>query len=117
MVSLKSSLCIYIGFTVHSFSVIVDLHIQLQEKMLGGENQALKPDEEFLCSLSGVVGSRWPSLAVSLSLSEGEIEGLKGKVGLSQQELALQMLRIWVSREEAMYGQLCRKLKTISLFQ
>ena len=54
---------------------------------------------------------------MTLSLSEGEIVGLKEKVGLSQQELALQMLRIWVSREEATYGQLCRKLKTISLFQ
>ena len=92
-------------------------HIQLQEKMLGQETQALKPDEAFLCSLSGEVGSRWPSLAVSLSLSEGEIEGLKEKVGLSQQELALQMLRVWVSGEEATYGQLCLKLKTISLFQ
>ena len=88
----------------------------LQE--LQDENtQSLKPEIEFLHSLSGVVGSRWPSLAVSLSLSEGEIEGLKGKVKLSQQELALQMLLIWVSKEEATYGQLCRKLMTISLFQ
>ena len=100
-----------------ALSAIAGLHIQLQEKMLGQETQALKPDQAFLRSLSGVVGSRWPSLAVSLSLSEGEIEGLKEKVGLSQRELALQMLRIWVSGEEATYGQLCRKLKTISLFQ
>ena len=85
--------------------------------MLCEETQALKPDEEFLHSLSGLLGSRWPSLAASLSLSEGKIEGLKGKVGLSQQELAFQMLKIWASREEATYGQLCCKLKTISLFQ
>ena len=90
--------------------------IQLQEKLLGQETQALKPDEEFLRSLSGVVGSRWPSLAVSLSLSEGEIEGLKGKVGFSQKEIAFQMLRAWVSREGATYGQLCRQIKTITLF-
>ena len=100
-----------------ALSAIAGPHIQLQEKMLGQETQALKPDEAFLRSLSGEVGSRWPSLAVSLSLSEGEIEGLKEKVGLSQQELALQMLRVWASGEEATYGQLCRKLKTISLFQ
>ena len=82
--------------------------------MLCEENQVLKPDEEFLHSLSGLVGSRWRSLAVSLSLSE---EGLKGKVGLSQQELALRMLKTWASTKEATYGQLCQKLKTISLFQ
>ena len=85
--------------------------------MLGEGSQAVKLDEEFLHSLSGVVGSKWPTLAVSLALSEGEIKGLKGKVELSHQELALQMLRIWASREEATYGQLCHKLKTISLFQ
>ena len=91
-------------------------HIQLQEKMLDQQTQAKKPEEEFLCSLSGVVGSRWPSIAVCLALSNEEIEVLKNKVGLSQQELALQMLRIWASREEATYRQLCCKLQTISLF-
>ena len=77
----------------------------------------MKPDEEFLHSLSGVVGSRWPSLAVPLMLSEEEIEGLKKKAGHSQEASAFQMLKIWASREEATYGKLCRKLKTISLFQ
>lgn len=102
---------------MHVCSALAGLHIQLQEKMLNQETQALKPDLEFLRSLSGEVGSRWPSLAVSLSLSKGEIVGLKEKVGLSQQELALQMLTIWVAREESTYGQLYRKLRTISLFQ
>ena len=96
---------------------IVGIHVQLQEKMLKLSNQALKPDEEFLKSFSSVVGSRWPSLALSLALSEVEIEGLKGNVGLSQQELAFQMLINWASREEATYGQLCHTLKSISLFQ
>ncbi len=85
--------------------------------MLTQETQALKPDEEFLCSLSGVVGSKWPSLAVSLLLSEEEIERLKGKGNFSQQELALQMLKTWALKEEATYGQLCHKLRSISLFQ
>ena len=85
--------------------------------MLDEENQALKPDEEFLQSLSVEVGSSWPSLAVSLSLSEGEIEGLREKVGLTQQDLSLQTLKLWAAREEATYAQLCCKLKTISLFQ
>ena len=85
--------------------------------MLDQENQALKPDEKFLQSLSAEVGSRWPSLAVSLSLSEGEIAGLRKKVGLSQQDLSLKMLTLWASMKEATYAQLCCKLKTISLFQ
>ena len=105
-----------VGFTVHSLPLQVPTS-SCRRRCWAQETQALKPDEAFLRSLSGEVGSRWPSLAVSLSLSEGEIEGLKEKVGLSQQELALQMLRVWVSGEEATYGQLCRKLKTISLFQ
>ena len=85
--------------------------------MLDPNNQALKPDEEFLQFFSAVVSSRWPSLAVSLSLSDEEIAGLKEKVGLSQQELAHQMMRVWASSEEASYGQLCLRLRTISLFQ
>lgn len=53
---------------------------------------------------------------MSLSLSEGEIEELKEKVRYSHQELALKMLRIWASKEEATFGELCIKLKSISLF-
>ena len=103
------------GFIVHL--LIAGLHIELQEKMLSKANHEMKLEKEFLHSLSGVVGSRWPSLAVSLSLSEGEIEGLKEKVGLSQQQLALQALRMWSPRGEATYGQLYNKLMTISLFR
>lgn len=92
------------------------LHIQLQEKLLNQEIQDLRPDEDFLCSFSHVVKSRWPSLAVTLSLNE-EIKWLKEIVGLSQEEVALQMLRIWASREESTYGQLYHKLTAISLFR
>ena len=79
--------------------------------------KALKPDEEFLCLLSSVVGSRWPNLAVSLLLSEVEIEWLKEMVGLSQQDLGFRMLKNWASKEAATYGQLCHGLKIIHLFQ
>ena len=85
--------------------------------MLGQANEALKPDEQFLQLLSVEVGCKWPSLAVSLSLSEDEIAGLKEKVEHSHQQLAFKMLMIWISREEATYGQLCQKLRTITLFQ
>ena len=89
----------------------------MQEKLLDLKAQALKLDDEFLQSFSAVVGSKWQSLAVSLLLSQSEILGLKEKVGLSQQELALNMLRIWASREGATYGKLCHQLKAISFFQ
>ena len=115
MVSLNE-FCL-LNFIDQSLLFCTGLHIELQEKMLNQETEAQKPDVEFLCSLSGVVGSRWPSLAVSLPLSKEEIEELKGKVGLSQQQIALQMLRVWSSRKEATYGQLYHKLKTIALFQ
>ena len=90
--------------------------MELQEKLLEPQNHGLKPDEEFLGAFAGVVGSKWPSLATTLSLSESEIKEVKGE-GLSHQDHALQMLSKWTSREDATYGQLCQRLKTISLFQ
>ena len=70
----------------------------------------------FLESFAGVVGSKWPSLAASLSLSGDEMEEVRMEEG-SPQDRALQMLKKWCSREDATYGQLCQALKTISLFQ
>ena len=70
----------------------------------------------FLESFAGVVVSKWPSLAAFLSLSGDEIEEVRREEG-SHQDLALQMLKKWCSREDATYGQLCQALKTISLFQ
>ena len=74
----------------------------------------LKPDGAFLKLFAGVLGYKWPSLAVSLSLSEQEIEEVKEG---EEEDQALDMLRKWVSREDATYGQLYQKLKTILLFQ
>lgn len=88
------------------------LHVELQEKLLVKRNQNLKPDNRFLVPFAGVVGSKWQSLAVSLSLSESEVMG----EGVSHQDRALQMLKKWVMREDATYGQLCQKLNTVSLF-
>lgn len=85
--------------------------------MLDHKTRALKPDEAFLQALADEVDSNWPSLAASLSLSEMEIAGLKEKVELSQQELALQMLTVWVAKKDATYGKLCCKLNSVSLFQ
>ena len=86
--------------------------------MLDSKNEVQKPGDSFLLSLSGVVGSRWPSMAMTLSLSDEDIEELNGKVGLHEQnELALQVLKKWASNEMASYGQLLRRLKEISIFQ
>ena len=95
----------------------IGIKISLQEKLLEQDGHKLKPDPEFLKYFSTVVGSKWPSLAVSLSLSDSEIQEVKEGEGLSQHEHALQMLKKWVSREDATYGQLCQSLKAISLFQ
>ena len=100
-----------------AYVILTDVHIKLQEKMLEPKNKVLKLDDEYLQLLSGEVGSRWPSLAVSLSLSEKEMMELREMVGLSEHELALQMLRTWVSKENATYSQLYHKLNAISLFQ
>ena len=91
--------------------------IQLQRTLLDPENQSLRPDEQFLELLAGVVKSECPSLVSILSLTSTEMEEVeKNRKQLSQSELSLQMLKKWATREEATYGQLCQKLKTISLF-
>lgn len=95
------------------------VHIHLQGKMLDQKTKAVKPDEGFLRLLADIIDSTWPSLAASLSLSNVEIAGLKGKVDLSQKELAFQMLTIWAAKKEkvATYGELYCKLNSVSLFQ
>ena len=64
-----------------------------------------------------MVKSECPSLASILSLTSTEMEEAKKNQKLSRSELSLQMLKKWATREEATYGQLCQKLKTISLFE
>lgn len=71
-----------------------------------------------MSSLSSVVGSKWPSLAVSLSLSAEEIKDLKEKgARLSQEDLSFCMLTIWVAKENSTIGQLYHELKKITFFQ
>ena len=110
-------------FHITTYSILITIifnflgvHVSLQEKLLDRQNHSLRPDMEFLESFAGVVGSKWPSLAASLSLRESEIEEMK-REGLSQQDRALKMLRMWASRDDATYGQLFERLKTVSLFQ
>ena len=97
------------------FLVVSNLgpQVSIQEKLLEQQNHTLKPEEKFLKSFADIVGSKWPSLAASLSLSAGEIEEVK----LARQDHALKMLTKWAAKEDATYGQLYRTLKTIPLFQ
>ena len=48
--------------------------IQLQRSLLDPEKQSLRPDEQFLEMLAGVVRSEYPSLASILSLTSSEME-------------------------------------------
>ena len=96
--------------------LFVAVHVDLQKKLLDKQIHGIKPDEEFLRSFADVVGSKWPSLASSLSLSEDEIVNVK-KEGLTQQDCALKMLKKWSAKEDTTYGQLYQVLKTIPLFQ
>ena len=102
---------------MYVFTPLPDVSIQLQRTLLDPDKQSLRPDEQFLELLAGVVRSECPSLASILSLTSNAMEGVeKNRKQLSQSELSLQMLKKWATREEATYGQLCHKLKTIALF-
>ena len=94
-------------------------HIQLQKTLLSPEQRDFKPDQQFLELFAAEVGSKWPSLASALSLTSSEVEEVKKWKQCSHhdQEHALQVLKKWVEREDATYGQLCHKLKAIPLFQ
>ena len=92
--------------------------IDIQRKLFKSECHHVKPDDEFLRSLSGVVRSKWSYLAALLSLSSSDIQAVKIEgEGQSQGDHALLMLQKWSGREGATYGQLYEKLKPISLFQ
>ena len=88
-------------------------NIQLQKKLLDPKLQTITPDVEFLELFAGVVGSKWSSLACLLSLTSEEIEEVKTE----EEDQAFLMLKKWSSKEGATYGQLCKRLKTILLFQ
>ena len=90
-------------------------HVLLQEKLLNPENRGLKPKEDFLKPFADALGAKWACL---LSLTSDEVEEVKEKEkGFSQQDHTFRMLQKWAAREDATYGQLLEKLKTISLFE
>jgi hypothetical protein len=73
-----------------------------------------KPDDNFLQIFAKIVGSHWPHLASQLSLSTRDImEELKRRERSSPADQALYMLQKWKSKEEATYGLLCERLRTV----
>ena len=99
----------------HNFCPAGD-HIQLQKKLLDPKLQTITPDVEFLELFAGVVGSKWSSLACLLSLTSEEMKEVKTEMKTEEEDRALLVLKKWSSKEGATYGQLCNRLKTISLF-
>lgn len=94
---------------------LVGSHIVLQEMLLNPENEGVKPEEEFLKSFADALGTKWASL---LSLTSDEMEEVKEEErGFSQQDHTFRILQKWAAREDATYGWLLQKLKTISLFE
>ena len=89
--------------------------IEIQRKLLEADYSCVKPEEEFLRSFSGAVGSKWPYLAALLSFGGSEIKEVKQE-GEGPNHAFL-MLRKWASREGATYGQLYEKLKPTSVFE
>ena len=97
----------------------------MQECLL--EKSDDKPQDHFLRQFSDIVGSNWSILPTVLSLSADVIkemlplteEGESMVVDTPPQnsDRALQMLEKWSSRDDATYGQLCQRLKTIKLFK
>ena len=100
--------------------VFVGVGISLQERLLSPQHCDLtfnfesKDDMEFLESFAGVVGARWPSLAVSFSLGEEVIEEVR-REGSCEKERALLLLVKWATTENATFGQLYQLLQAFSL--
>ena len=90
--------------------------IKAQEHLLDPQKSHLKPDESFLQLFSTVVSDNWPYLSSVLSLSTRDImEELKRRKRCSPANQALFMLQKWKLKEEATYGQLYERLRTVVL--
>ena len=92
--------------------------ISIQEKLIDPQYSSHEPEDDFLQTFAVIVGSEWPHLASLLSISTRDImDELKGRERLSQTDQALYMLQKWKSKEEATYGVLCERLRTVLLIR
>ena len=96
------------------FFSCADEAIKIQEKLLDPLKSNIKPDDSFLKLFADIVNNNWPYLASLLSLSTRDImDELKGRERLSPADQALYMLQKWKLKEEATYGLLCERLRTV----
>ena len=94
----------------------LDEAVEIQGNLLDPRKSHLKLDDRFLQIFARVVGNHWPHLASQLSLSTRDImEELKRRERSSPADKALYMLQKWKSKEEATYGLLCERLRTVFL--
>ena len=94
----------------------IDEAVEIQGNLLDPLKSHLKPDDRFLQIFARVVGNHWPHLASQLSLSTRDImEELKRRERSPPADQALYMLQKWKSKEEATYGLLCERLRTVSI--
>ena len=93
--------------------------VEVQENLLDPAMFNLKPSDSFLQVFAKIVSTNWPHLASQLSLSTRDImEELKRRGRSSAPaDQPLFMLQKWKTKEEATYGLLCERLRTVLLVQ
>ncbi len=97
---------------MHTFYI----DVSLQEKILES-NSSTCPGEDVLQSLAAIIDSRWQCLVSPLSLTSEDIVSIKRVMrGTEPTRQALVMLQKWAARETATYGQLRKRLCTLSVF-
>lgn len=87
--------------------IITGTCTKLQEKLLDFPDT--EPDAEFLKLFASIVSHKWSLLATAIATSEREMEEVK-KEGSSHEDCALKILKRWVLRNNATYGQLYKAL-------
>ena len=93
--------------------------VEVQENLLDPLKSNLKPSDSFLQIFGKIVSINWPHLASQLSLSTTDIMKELKRIGRlsAPADQALFMLQKWKTKEEATYGLLCERLRTVLLMQ
>ena len=104
---------------MHTTTPFLGDAVDVQENLLDPAMLNLKPSDSFVQMFAKIVSNNWPHLASQLSLSTRDIvEELKRRGRLSAPaDQALFMLQKWKTKEEATYGLLCGRLRTVLLMQ
>ena len=102
---------------MHTTTPFLGDTVEVQENLLDPTMLNLKPSDSFLQVFAKIVSNNWPHLASQLSLSTRDImEELKRRGRSSTPaDQALFMLQKWKTKEEATYGLLCERLRTVLL--